>query len=288
MQVSMTVDTRRLQDALHNLARAARVEPGKVMKEEAKQITQAIMKLTPPATYAQGRRAVSRDLGRVFTSLPAIKRKIRDMSFTGKEQFTAALTRATRENDETGIRELLTRPVSGVEAVNVRPHDRNGVAVSGYTQNRTFSGPSIPEITGGTQIGGALNPNLHTARRNHRGRVTGRHLSQIVTKSKELRDYQKQIQSRVGWAMAGWMPLARLTGARVPGWVSKTRLESVSGTAQTNFGEKPFVRATNLDIKIPGYQRVVDAVIANRVRVAATKLNRVLRGVSTNLGFTRT
>jgi hypothetical protein len=285
--LTMTMDTRALEGKLHELAKAARVSPGLVMKEEAKFIVQGVMRLTPPATYAQGRKAVARDLGRVFTSLPAIMKRIDAMSFAGKEQFQAAMTRASRANDENAVRELLTRPIQGAESVTVRPYTRNGVAVAGYTHQRPFSGPMLPQITGGTQIGGTLNPNLHTARRNARGRVTGRHLSQVVTKAKELNDYRKQVQSRVGWAMAGWLALATATGAKVPAWVSKTRLESVSGRASVNFGERPFVRATNLDVKIPGYQRVVDTVVATRIRITERKIVALLRGRAVNLGFTR-
>jgi hypothetical protein len=235
-----------------------------------------------------GRKAILRDLAKVYTSMPVLRKKIRSMAFEGKKQFLAALSRASRDNDEEAVRELLTRPIQGTESVQVRPHTRNGVDVSGYSQQRRFNGPSIPEITGGTQIGGPLNPNLHTARRNARGRITGRHLSQVVTKAKELNDYRKQVQSRVGWAMAGWMALATATGAKVPAWVRKTRLGSVSGRASVNFGPKPYIRATNFDVKIPNYQsEVVDKAVATRIRVTERKIAALLRGRAVNLGFTR-
>lgn len=287
MQISTTLETRKLEDALHNLARAARVAPGVVMKEEAKQIVQAVMKLTPPATYAQGRAAVNRDLGKVFTTLPAIQKRIKGISFDGRAGFQAALTRASKANDESAVRELLTQQINGQVSVQVRAHERNGVAIPGYTQTRRTTGPMLPELTGGTQIGGSLNPNLHTSRRDARGKVKGTHVSQVLTKSKDLNDYRKTVLSRVGWAMAGWVTLARQVGAKIPAWASKTRLESVSGTATANFGERAFVRATNLDVKIPGYQRLVDTVIATRLRVTGRKIEALVAGRAVNLGFTR-
>lgn len=287
MQISVTFDTRKLEDALHNLAREARMAPGIIIKEEAKQIVQALLKLTPPATYPQGRAAVNRDLGKVFTTITAIKKRIKTNSFEGKEGYQAALTRAVRANDENAVRQLLTQNVSGQVSTQVRAYSRNGVSVSAYTQTRLASGPMMPELMGGTQIGGSLNPNLHTARRDARGKVKGRQLSQVLMKSKELNDYRKQVLSRVGWAMAGWTTLARQVGAKVPAWVAKTRLESISGTASTNFGERAFVRAINMDVKIPGYQRTVDAVIANRLRVTGKKIARLIAGKAVNLGFTR-
>jgi len=87
--------------------------------------------------------------------------------------------------------------------------------------------------------------------------------------------------------MAGWLLLARQVSAKVPQWVNKTRLETVSGTATTNFAAKPFVRAVNLDVKIPGYQRVINTVIATRIRVAGKKIEALIKGRAVNLGFMR-
>jgi len=287
MRISATLDVQKLEESLDQLAREARVAPGIVIKEETKQILQAVLKLTPPSTYAQGRAAVNRDLGKVFTTLPAIRKRIGDISFEGKEAFQAALTRASKANDESAVRKLLTQQVNGQITVQVGSHQRNGVSIPGYTQTRRVSGPMMPELTGGTQIGGSLNPSLHTSRRDAKGRVQGNQLSQVVTKSKGLSDYRKDVLSRTGWAMAGWAILARQVGAKIPNWVAKTRLESVSGVSTTNFGRDAFVRATNLDVKIPGYQRVVDIIVATRIRVTARKIQALVAGRAVNLGFTR-
>jgi hypothetical protein len=287
MKMEVTFDTRALDDKLFELARLAKVDAGLVLKEEGRFIAQNVMRLTPPATYAEGRKAVAGDVGKVFTSLPIIMAKVKRMAFDGKEQYQAALTRAVKMGDEATVQNLLTRPVKGTISTTVRPYTRNGVAVAGYTHNRTFSGPMMPEITGATRVGGGLNASFHTRRRNSRGRVSGSQISQIVSE-KELRDYQKKVQSRVGWHMAGWAALARATGAKMKSWVSRTRLESVSGTASVVVtGNRQHIRATNFDVKIPGYQRMVDAVIAARIRVAGKKVEALLRGRAVNLGFTR-
>jgi hypothetical protein len=290
MQIQATFNSRDLQDRLFLLAKEARVSQSAVLKEEARFIVQEVMKKTPPSTYAQGRKAVSRDIGKVYTSVGAVLKNAKNMSFEGKEQWRAALTRASRLNDENAMRELLTRPVKGVETVKVRPYTRNGVSVAGYTQARPFSGPALSMIGGSTQIGGALNPNLHTSRRNAYGQISGgKMLSQVVTNNKELNDYRKKIQERVGWHMAGWIPLAKLVGAKVDKWVEKTRLGAVSGTASANFtrGGRAFVLGTNFDVKIPGYQRIIDSVMAHRIKIAQRKLDRLIKGKAVNLGFTR-
>lgn len=289
MQISARFDSRDLQDKLFLLARRARVSQATVLKEEARIIVENVMRVTPPSTYAQGRKAVARDLAKVFTSVGAVLKKSQNMAFEGKEQWRAALTRASKANDEDAMRELLTRPVSGVETVTVRPYTRNGVAVAGYQAQRPFSGPALPNIGGSTQVGGSLNPSLHTARRNKRGHVRGANISQVVTKNTELNRYRKEIQERVGWHMAGWVPMARLVGAKVRNWVKNSRMAATSGSAQANFSArgKVFLLATNFDVKIPNYQRVIDAVMSARMRVAVTKLDRLNRGLATNLGFTR-
>lgn len=73
MQISVNVDTRELENRLYLLARAARVTPGVVIKEETKGVTQNIIRLTPPRSLAQGRKAVARDIGRVVTGVPNVE-----------------------------------------------------------------------------------------------------------------------------------------------------------------------------------------------------------------------
>lgn len=287
MQVGVTFEMKRLQDKLHLLARAARVEPGKVMKEEAKYLAQSLIRITPPASLGQGRAAVSADLKLVYDTPQGIYKKVEAMSFPGKAGFQAAMVRAIKKRDDAALRDLLTGPIQATESVPVAAHTRNGVSIPSYTQTRKIQRPPLDQVAGSTVVGGSLNPSLHTGRRNSRGKVKGRVLSQIVTATRSLRDYQKTIRERVGWHVAGWATLARVVGAKVPAWVARTRLETVSGTSQTNFGEKPFIRATNLDVKIPGYQRTVNDAVRFRLRITAKKLDAVLKGRAVNLGFTR-
>lgn len=288
MQVSLSVDTRKLEDALHNLARAARVEPGKVMKQEAKMIVEELMDKTFPATLASGRRAVSGDIGKVFASLPGIKKRVKQMAFPNKKSYMAALTRASKSNDENALRQLLTQSVTQTAPARVRSHYRGDTLVREHTRRASLQVPMVPGMDGSTIIGGRLNPNLHRVRQNDHGRVQRDYLSQVVMDSAPLNAYRKQVLSRVGWHKAGWEALAKQVGARVKAWVKNSRLAAVSGTAQTNFvGPNPKISATNYDVKIPGYQGIVNWVVNSRVRATTIKINRVLAGRATNLGFTR-
>jgi hypothetical protein len=288
MQISVTVETRKLEDALHNLAREARVAPGVVMKQEAKTIVEKVMDMTFPATLAIGRRAVNRDVGKVFASLPGIKKRIKKMEFPNKKGYMAAINRAARSNNEGELRALLTQTVTQSGQTRVRAHTRNGVAVSEYMQQRNLDIPMVPGMDGSTIIGGNLNPNLHTVRRNAQGRVQRDYLSQVVMTSAPLNEYRKQVLSRVGWHKAGWVALAEAVGAKIRPWVKNTRLATTSGIASVNFvGPNPKISATNYDTKIPNYQGLVNFVVNTRIKATVIKIERLIAGKAVNLGFTR-
>lgn len=286
--LSFTVDTRELEASLSTLAREARVIPGLVFADEAKQIATALIKLTPPANYAQGRKAVSEDVGRVFTTVPTLIKRADDSGKISDVQgFKTALVRAFRKGDDAAMEKLLTGPV-GPHVVAVKGHTRRNGSVVRPHQAKRPGRPVFPGIVAGaTKFGGALNPALHINRRNNRGRVTGGQFTSQVVKPAEFKAYVKKIQSRVGWHASGWAALALQSGAKVPAWITKQRLILQSGSASINFGTNPHIRAVNRDVKIPGYQRTIDAVVNNRIRVTATKIQRLIDGKATNLGFTR-
>jgi hypothetical protein len=284
--ISFTVDTRELSLKLHELAKYARVDPGLVMKDEVKQLSKILIKLTPPSTFAQGRKAVTSDIERVYTTIPSI---IKSGEKTGRIEdiagFKAAVVKAFRKGDDAAMERLMTGPV-GAHQVSVKGYTRNGKQVAGYTTKKRGR-PVFPQISAGnTKFGGPLNPALHKSRQNARGRVTGNTVSQVV-KPGELKDYRDKMRSRVGWHASGWASMAIQSGYAVPSWILKQNLASASGMASLNFGTNPYVRAVNRNVKIPGYQRIVDGAVNNRVRVTAQKLEAVLKGRAVNLGFTR-
>lgn len=282
----LTVDSKSIDLALRELADEAKVAPGVVFKNEAKQLAKALIKLTPPMTSAQGRRAVAGDIGRVFTSIPRLikyaeeKGRISDIA-----GFKTALTKAYRKGDDAEVERLLTGPI-GVHTSSVKPYMRKGVQVSGYTARRNGR-PMFPMVAGGsTRMGGNLDPKLHTDRRNKRGRVRGNIASQLV-KNSELNRYVKKVQQSVGWHAGGWVALARVSGYQPPKWVTKHGIPAASGRAILRTGKNPFFKATNYRTSIPGYQRTVDAVVANRAKVIRKNIDKVMKGKAVNLGFKR-
>ena len=282
----LTVDSKSVDVALRELADEAKVAPGVVFKNEAKQLSKALIKLTPPMTSAQGRRAVAGDISRVFTSIPRLikyaegKGRINDVA-----GFKTALTKAYRKGDDAEVERLLTGPI-GVHTSSVKPYMRNGVQVSGYTARRNGR-PMFPMVAGGnTRMGGNLDPKLHTDRRNRRGRVRGDVASQLV-KNAELNRYIKKVQQSVGWHAGGWVSLARQSGYQPPKWVTKHGIPAASGRATLRTGKNPFIKAVNYRTSIPGYQRTVDAVVANRAKVIRGNIDKLIKGKAVNLGFKR-
>lgn len=100
MNVSIEVDTANLENKLYLLAKEARVAPGVVIKEEARFVTESIIKFTPPKTSAQGRAAIKRDMNNVATSLP------RDDAIG---EHWKPLNRLARAGDAAGVQRILNR-----------------------------------------------------------------------------------------------------------------------------------------------------------------------------------
>lgn len=281
-----TVDSKSIDVALRSLADEAKVAPGVAFKNEAKQLSKALIKLTPPKTSPQGRKAVAGDIGRVFTS---IARLIKDAEGKGRinniKGFKAALNKAYRKGDDAELERLLTGPI-GVHTSSVKPYLRKGVQVSGYTAKRNGR-PMFPMIAAGsTRMGGNLDPKLHTDRRNRRGRVRGNIASQLV-KNAELSRYIKKVQQSVGWHAGGWVSLARQSGYQPPKWVTKHGIPASSGRATLRTRKNPVINATNYRTSIPGYQRTVDGVVAQRAKIIRDNIEKLIKGKAVNLGFKR-
>lgn len=282
--VKITVDLNGIDLALRSLADEAKVAPGVAMKNEAKQLAKALIKMTPPMTSAQGRRAVARDIGRVFTSIP---RLIKYAEGGGRVSdiagFKAALNKAYRKGDEAAVQQLLTGPI-GSHRSYVKPYQRNGVNVSGYNARRNGR-PMFPMIAAGsTKMSGNLEPNLHINRRGRRGKVRGNTVSQLV-KNAELNRYIKKVQTSVGWHAGGWVALARQAGYNPPKWVTKHGIPLASGRATIKTGTNPFIKAVNYKTSIPGYQRTVDSVVNIRAKIIRANIDKLIKGKAVNLGF---
>lgn len=123
----------------------------------------------------------------------------------------------------------------------------------------------------------------HERQRTGRGRVTRGTKPAIAAFASVAKKYLRDVQSRVGWAKGSWVRSLLAAGGTAPGWIG--RHAAKAGTVVANFGENPKVIATALAVKIPGYQRMVDAALKTRERITQRKIDRLVAGKAVNLGF---
>jgi len=121
----------------------------------------------------------------------------------------------------------------------------------------------------------------HLRKRTRYGRVRAR--AQLMTYARDAKRYLREVQSRVGWAKGAWVSALIAAGGRAPSWIM--RHAAKSGSVVANFGENPRVLAIAHNIKIPGYQRMVDAAVRTRERITQRKIDRLIAGKGVNLGF---
>lgn len=240
MNLSIEVDTASLENKLYLLAKEARVTPAQVIKEEARLVTENIIRLTPPKTNAQGRAAVKKDFSKAVGILDS------DSFGRAKQDIRERMRALIKRKDNVAIQEAM-RKMDGRPWI-VKP----------------------------------FFPSDHTTRRNKRGRVTQKSFVS-TTDAGKAKKYLRELLGRVGWAKGAWVAALIATGGRAPNWYG--RHASASGYALANFGENPSVSATARNIKIPNYQRMVSAAVRTRERITQRKIDRLIAGKATNLGF---
>jgi hypothetical protein len=262
VKISVEVNTARLEDALYLLAKAARLEPGRIIQEEVKGICRQIISLTPPRSLAQGRNAIKGDL-------------------FGGRRVSSARYSSIGLFQRIGNSTQVPPRGTGTETVGVRLGWEGGKKIrimkkfwqpnAGIPQMRDFHKRYQNPRTGRTgvvsqsQIG--------------RWRVQ----DQMWVSDGAANKYLRDVQSRVGWAKAAWVAALESAGGTAPSWIK--RHAAKSGSAVANYGENPSVLAIAHAVKIPNYQRMVDAAVATRVRITERKISRLVTGKAVNLGF---
>jgi len=247
--IDVKFDTSKLEFALTRLALAARMELGPIIKEEGRFVTKTLIQFTPPKNRKQGTTAVGSDMWRLAVPLSSAK--------------------LDAKASQGGIYKSLAKLVRRRETQKINQMMRN---------------PRISFFGGRTMVESAEHlASLHRKARNNYGRI--KRDQRLMAYAEDHSSLRRQIQDRVGWTASGWIPTARATGAK---WKKfSDRFGSKSGSQQSNFGPNPYLIATNKQVKIPGYQRIVDGAIRSRSRTTLKKVDRLLAGKAVNLGFTR-
>jgi hypothetical protein len=174
--------------------------------------------------------------------------------------------------------------------VTILPHE-GGLGDHWETVNRIARAGNVPalqKVLGGwkgspefTTSSAPIKPE-HLRKRTKYGRVKSR--ARLFAFARTVNGYLRTVQKNVGWAKGAWVSALIATGGRAPNWYGKHA--AVAGDVSFSWGENPYIHARAKSIKIPNYQqRTVDAAVRNRERVTQTKINRLIAGKATNLGF---
>jgi hypothetical protein len=249
--IQIEARTRELEAALARLASAARVEYGQVIKQEAKYLLQTLLKFTPPQSRPQGNAAVARDMNMLTT--PFAHRYFQERETQGG--FYRSIARYVR-----------TRQSGKLQALFNNPNLKGFYGLQLLTTKQEIE-------------------KVHKQRRTRYGRVHSGN-NQYASYMADAKAVRKEIQSRVGWTLSGWIPAAKATGARYLKF--SDRFGAKSGTQSSNFNTpNPFIIGRNYNVKIPNYQNDVTQALQSRTGTTIKKLERVLAGKAVNLGFVR-
>jgi hypothetical protein len=245
----------RLEMALYQLAKEAKVGLGLVIKEEARYAIQTIVKFTPPKQRPQGVNAVRADFSRLAE--PLVYQNLQAKATEGG--FYKSMARYVRNRDVEKLRALFRNP--NLTHYYGRPLLENEDAIKKY----------------------------HRSQQNSRGRISGK--PRVLAFGLDFRRVRKTMEDRVGWTVSGWNASAKVTGARYKKFSDKLKPQAggnkLFGSVQSSFGPQPFIKATAHNVKIPNYQRMIDAAINSRIRTTLRKVAAVQANKAVNLGFTR-
>ena len=247
----------RLEMALHELAKEAKVSLGLVIKEEAKYAIQTIVKFTPPKSKQQGANAVRADFSRFVQ--PLVYSDFEAKATEGG--FYKSMARYIRTRDVEKMRALLRNP-NLKHYYGMKLLDSYDVLKQEHKRIRGYS---------------------------PRGRINGR--PNALAFGADFRKYRNEIEGRVGWTVSGWNASAKVAGARYKKFSEKLKPQAggnkLFGSVQSSFGPQPFIKATAHNVKIPNYQRMIDAAINARLRITLRKVAAAKANKAVNLGFTR-
>lgn len=277
--IEVKLNSGALDYALQRLASAAKVDLAKVIKQEGGNVAKSIMMILPP-TPASGE----------------TKPRGSGLSTKAKQQGENAIkTDLFGGRRKSGGRYASIGLFQRIGGSTIQPPKRSRTQTAsvnlGWERSKTiriyfkFWRPGASESE--------LN-NFHLRYRNRYGRVP--YVSQSTIGRWRVQDqmwisngtadtYLRAVQSRVGYAKAGFAAAAIACGIRIPAWV--LRHAKRAGVANVNFGENPYVIGTATNIKVPNPGRYVEAGLKFREKITLKKVDAILANRAVNLGFAK-
>lgn len=279
--ITIKLDASGLEYALERLAQAAKVDLGKVIKQEGGNIAKTIMLIVPPTTGPAG--------------IGAIKPRSSGWSKNAQEQGINAIKGDLFGGKNMG-KEMSVGLFQRIGNSTQVPPRRGAFETTGIRLG--WEGSKTIRIMKKFWQPGASLEQMHNFRKryqNKRGRTGAVTRSAIgrwqVQDQMWISDYRadayfKMLSNRVGWHKAGFAAAAIACGIRVPSWIRKHA--AAAGSVVCNFGgPNPFVMATAHGVKIPDFERYVESAIKIREKVTLQKIQRIHSNIAVNLGFAK-
>lgn len=286
--IDIVVNSKKLDFALARLADAAKVDLGKIIKQEGGNVSKSIMMIVPP----QGQHTHKKSGKPVTSGMTTAARKqgenaIKSDLFGGRNRRVGSASRQKMEKSigifqRIGSSKLMPPRRSRTETASVRIGWDTSKKIRIYFK---FWQPSASMSAMGA---------FHRRFRNNYGRIgyvsknpIGRWQvqDQMWISNSTADAYLANVQSRVGFSKAGAAAAALACGIRVPAWIR--RHASKAGTTSYNFGQNPYIISTATNNKIPDIQRYYDEALKFREKVTLEKVKRLLANKAVNLGFAK-
>jgi len=277
--IAVTLNSAKLDYALQRLALAARVDLGKVIKQEGGNVAKSIMLIIPPTPVPGSTKP--RGSGLSTKAKQQGENAIKSDLFGGRRRSGARYA-------SIGLFQRI-----GNSTIQPPKRERTETAAVrlGWESSKTIRiywkfwrpSASVAEMN-----------NFHLRYRNKYGRVP--FVSQSTIGRWKVQDqmwisndtadnYLRWVQQWVGWSKAGFASAALACGIRIPAWVR--RHAPKAGTSSVNFGANPYVIGTATGIKVPNPDRYVNAGLEFRRKITLKKVDAILANRAVNLGFAR-
>jgi hypothetical protein len=277
--IDVQLNSAKLDYALQRLALAAKVDLGKVIKQEGGNVAKSIMMILPPTPVPGTTKP--RGSGLSLKAKQQGENAIKSDLFGGRRRSGARYASIG----------LFQRIGGSTLQPPKRARTETAAVRLGWERSKTiriyfkYWRPNASD--------GELN-NFHLRFRNRYGRVP--FVSQSTIGRWKVQDqmwisngtadkYLKAVQSRVGYAKAGFAAAALACGMRLPAWVR--RHAQRAGISSVNFGANPYVVGTATNIKVPNASRYVDAGLKFREKITLKKVDALLANRAVNLGFAK-
>ena len=222
-----------------------KIDARKVVTVHARLLVAQFMRYTPPNTLAQGRRAIARDLRRVFSPVDTGKW---NTWYDADDHLRMAPRGGTNRRSSAAKNSNVFMARGEMKAFHKGRRNQRGRVKA--TRIDSVVGRSRSEIS----------------------------QKPLVTE-RDFRSYLREVQRRTGFTKAGFAPGMRAAGGSVPSWIS--RHGDAAGSSVSNLGDRnnPRLRVINQGPGVVAIEpRALALALRTRTRAMEADIRRIMKG----------